>query len=242
MAPQVGRPPTPHEAAERSALDVLSSPDKQLELIEKRSTWVFSTVGVLASAATGFTLLGAASGVFDGAPWMGVLVLVLALGALAAAGANLVVRTKLIHKDDPKARAQLFQQLITRRARLARTAVILLVASIVLAGGTAMAVRIGDHLDGAEASASLEATVGEDGTELAFAVKVEGLETDEVVRVRLTTEDGGTSTVGYDSVARAGSDGEVELTGELATEAGTSATLTVAAGDDELQTLEIDLP
>jgi hypothetical protein len=54
---RTGRPPSPDSRAKYLATREAIAPPKQLELIEKRSSWVFATVGTIGAALGGFTLL-----------------------------------------------------------------------------------------------------------------------------------------------------------------------------------------
>lgn len=241
----VGLPPTAEDTQTREALDQLASPEKQLELVDKRSTWVFSTVGVVATAVAGFSAVGISTGALATFWWSaiaGVVVVLLALAAIATGGSSLVIRRRTVRTHDPAHRKAEFDDLLKKRIALAQAAVACLVGAIVLAGLTALAVWIVDAADGPEASAALELVEGEDGATLEISVEVEGLGEGDSASAVVTTEAAdGTETTRYESEATAGSDGKVELEGTATPGPGETARLTVTSGGDRLESVTVDL-
>src|SRR5438445_9413270 len=92
---------TPTEKRYIDAIGDSVDPTKQLERVETRSTWVFTSVGVVGSALAGFTLLaGGDNAVVTAHPVLAIAVLALTLVALTLAASTLVLHVDTVNPND----------------------------------------------------------------------------------------------------------------------------------------------
>jgi hypothetical protein len=204
---RTGRPPSPDSRAKYLATREAIAPPKQLELIEKRSSWVFATVGTIGAALGGFTLLTGSRPIIEATPILAVIVLCLVSLAILLAGYNLISWPRMT--EGVSGAMVTFEKLARWRARRASIAVGLLLVSVAVA-----------------AIAGFEATSDQDNIELRLAwksaessggtvtlgAKIDDLEPDDQVKVSLIARtEAGDETVLFTGIVGADDYGKASL-------------------------------
>jgi len=233
---------TPQEEQYAAAIEEAANPTKQLELIEKRSTWVYTAVGTVGTVLAGFTLFAGSRSLFDVNPLVGAVVVILTLAALALAASTLMLRKATLNVNDIDDAEDYFQRLVPGRAVRATWAVGLLAAAIVIAGVSALFAVAGRDTS----KLVLEAQRSADGPTVSLAVTVGDLDPGATIKGTLTaTTTADESEQLYEASASADSTGSVTLEADVPVpEDATTASLVVteALADRRIDSASIEIP
>ncbi len=181
-----GRVVTPVEKAYITSIQDAASPSKQLELIEKRATWVFGAVGTVGVALTGFTVLAGSPTIIDVLPWLGFLIVGLTLVAVILAAWTLMIKAETLNPNDIGQVEGYFKRRVVWRTRFIRLAIIALTVAILLGGVGAFFAAAGRN----PSSISLEWQQSTSGPTLSLSVAIGDVSPDHTVSAVLTAGGG----------------------------------------------------
>jgi hypothetical protein len=243
VAMPTGERPSPTEELYITSIQEAATPSKQLELVEKRSTWVFGAVGTVGTALAGFTLLAGSQSLLRIYPPVGVLIVLLTLLALALAASTLMIKRKEVNPNDISEAQLYFHSMVSSRARRATWAIGALTAAILIAGGAATL----SFLARDTSSVSLEWQQGAEGPTLSVAVTLKDIDPGREVVAELTATAKGGAQVLYTASAKADESGSISIDGEVPAPEGSSrATLIVSEIDDQraipIEQASVDIP
>lgn len=235
-----GRAPTAEEEQLQAAILDAADPTKQRATIDARATWVFSSVGAVATVLGGFSIFVAERPLFELAPVAGVAVFLLIVVALVAAGSTLVLSVRRVRLDDPEAAKRYFEKTMPRRRLGIQVAVITLILAILVAGSSGLFT----YTSRDASAASVEWTTGADDRTVSIAVSLDDVDESDTITVELVATDaGGEEAVRFAAAARSDQDGKVELDSDVVLDpADVTAELQIERNTDRVDSIPIALP
>jgi predicted metalloprotease len=244
-----GRKATPVEQKYIESIQEAANPSKQLDLVEKRSTWVFGAVGTVGTAVAGFTLLAGTQSLVQ-ISWPVTAVIVgLTLVALGLSASTLMIRRKRLNPNNLSDAEKYFDKMVPSRSLRASLAVGALTLAILVAGVAGIVAYQSQDTAGA----TLEWHHTTDGETLNLAVAIEALHKGDVILVELTgTNDQGITTL-YEAATEADQSGKVSADAEVPlTDSYATASLAVSKSEEPsatqpeksstLETVSIEIP